>query len=108
LQIPRVELQEVGPYFDFELRRVQNAPEDLLKEALKRAPRSHKKQKNVSFEELDGKVGRIYMPKQDLAGLNLVKSKGMKRQRREAAADRVKKRNALHGHVPVPAAAQTV
>lgn len=76
---------------------MQKAPEDLMKEAVKHAPRSHKKQKNVSFEELDGKVGRIYMPKQDLVGLNLVKAKGVKRQRREAAAERANKKNDKQG-----------
>lgn len=35
---------------------------------------------------LDGKVGRIYMPKQTVDGIALRKMKGLKRERREAAA----------------------
>ena len=36
-------------------------------------------------DPLDGKVGRIYMPKQDVDGIALRKPKGLKRERREAA-----------------------
>lgn len=35
---------------------------------------------------LDGKVGRIYMPKQTVDGIALRKMKGLKRERRETAA----------------------
>lgn len=35
---------------------------------------------------LEGKVGRIYMPKQTVDGIALRKMKGLKRERREAAA----------------------
>jgi ribosome production factor 2 len=45
-------------------------------------------EKNVSTDALDGKVGRLYVPRQDLAGLALAKAKGVKRARREAAAER--------------------
>jgi ribosome production factor 2 len=41
---------------------------------------------------LDGKVGRIYMPKQQVDAMSLAKPKGTKRERREAAADRKSKR----------------
>lgn len=43
-------------------------------------------EKNVGSDMLDGKVGRIYMPKQDVATLGLSKMKGLKRERREAKA----------------------
>lgn len=94
MQVPRVELEEAGPYLQLDIRRIQEAPGDLMSEALKRPSTDKKKQKNVGFDELDGKVGRIYMPKQDLTGLNLVKSKGVKRQRREAAQERQEKKRA--------------
>jgi ribosome production factor 2 len=35
---------------------------------------------------LEGKVGRIYMPKQKFDTLGLSKMKGLKRERRQAAA----------------------
>lgn len=94
LQVPRVELEEAGPFLKLEIRRTQEAPADVMTEALKMPSTDKKKQKNVGFDELDGKVGRIYMPKQDLTGLNLVKGKGVKRQRREAAHERHEKRRA--------------
>ena len=48
----------------------------------------------MSTDALDGKVGRLYVPRQDLAGLALAKAKGVKRARREAAADRAADRAA--------------
>lgn len=94
VQVPRVELEEAGPFLRLEIRRIQEAPADLLAEALKKPSTDKKKQKNVEFRELDGKMGRIYMPKQDLTGLNLVKGKGVKRQRREDAQERQEKKRA--------------
>ncbi len=44
-------------------------------------------EKNVGSDTLEGKVGHIYMPKQDVAGMALAKPKGVKRERRLAAAD---------------------
>jgi hypothetical protein len=48
---------------------------------------------------LDGAVGRVYMPRQaqDLEKLALAKGKGVKRQRRAAAAERQAKRHAPNG-----------
>jgi len=92
VQVPRVELLEAGPFFSFQIRRTQEAATDLMREALHRPSSDKKKQKNVGFDEVDGKIGRIYMPKQDLTGLNLVKAKGLKRQRREAAQERQAKK----------------
>jgi ribosome production factor 2 len=85
-------LEEIGPYLLLELRRTQDAPADLMKEALKRATAGPKKQKNVGFDEVDGKVGRIYMPRQELSELSLVKAKGTKRERQDAAIARKKQR----------------
>lgn len=95
--MPRVELLEAGPFLKLEVRRIQEAPPDLMREALQRPSTDKKKQKNVGFDDLDGKIGRIYMPKQDLTGLNLVKGKGLKRQRREAAQERQAKKRISKG-----------
>ena len=43
-------------------------------------------QKNVGTTMLEGKVGRIYMPKQSFDTIGLSKMKGLKRERRQAAA----------------------
>jgi ribosome production factor 2 len=88
VQIPRIELEEAGPAMDLSLRRMREAPADLLKEAMKQPLISGRKEKNVGFEDVEGKVGRIYMPKQDIADVALAKGKGVKRARRDAAAAR--------------------
>lgn len=85
-KIPRVELSEMGPLLDLAIRRHRAPPAELEKEALRKPKELHKKkEKNVSSDLLDGRVGRIYMPKQDLGELALHKMKGLKRERRHAA-----------------------
>ncbi|PSC75116.1 ribosome production factor 2-like protein [Micractinium conductrix] len=86
-RVPRTELTEMGPSLDLEVRRTRQPPVDLEKEACKQPKTDKKKQKNVGSDMLDGKVGHIYMPKQDVDGMALAKPKGTKRVRREAAAD---------------------
>lgn len=44
-------------------------------------------EKNVGSDLLEGKVGRIYMPRQEVDKMALAKPKGLKRARREAAAE---------------------
>ena len=85
-RIPRVELTEMGPHMDLEMRRIKTPPADLEKEACTQPKVAAKKQKNVSGDMLDGKVGRIYMPKQDVDSIALNKMKGLKRERRDAKA----------------------
>jgi ribosome production factor 2 len=85
-RIPRAELHEMGPSLDLELRRRHQAAPDLEKEAITRPKIAPKKEKNVGSDTLDGKIGRIYMPKQDVGSMALHKMKGLKRERREAKA----------------------
>lgn len=92
MQIPRIELEEAGPRLDLTLRRTHEAPADLRKEALTQPKLGKKKQKNTGFDELSGKVGRIYMPPQDLTEVALAKAKGTKRERRASAAARKKQK----------------
>lgn len=40
----------------------------------------------MGSDMLDGKVGHIYMPPQDMDSVALAKPKGLKRERRKAAA----------------------
>ncbi|GLC50860.1 hypothetical protein PLESTB_000439900 [Pleodorina starrii] len=83
-RIPRVALTEMGPRIAFSVRRFRLPPTDLQKEALKQPRLGKKKEKNVGSDTLDGKVGRIYMPKQNMDTLGLSKYKGTKRERRES------------------------
>ncbi|KAG2442290.1 hypothetical protein HXX76_002376 [Chlamydomonas incerta] len=93
-RIPRVALTEMGPTMGLSVRRYRLPPSDMAAEAMKVARTGKKKQKNVSSDNLDGKVGRIYMPKQSMDTLGLSKYKGTKRERRESAreASEAKKR----------------
>eukprot|EP00899_Mesostigma_viride_P006841 jgi/Mesvir1/16158/Mv08428-RA.1 len=88
-KIPRVELEEMGPRMDLRVRRTREAPPDLRKEAYRTAAMETKKKvKNTGNDMLDGKVGRIYMPKQDLNNVALMKMKGVRRERQAQAAER--------------------
>ncbi|KAG5230263.1 hypothetical protein OIU78_030017 [Salix suchowensis] len=84
--VPRIELVEIGPSMDFVVRRHRLPNESLRKEAMKTAKdKTHKKIKNVSKDALQGKLGKIYVPDQKLGEMVLPnKSKGVKRERREA------------------------
>ncbi len=90
-RVPKVVLEEMGPHADLVVRRRREAPLDLEKEAMKQPKLAPKKVKNVGSDPLDGKVGKIYVPRQDLNSIALNKMKGAKRERRDAAADRKKK-----------------
>jgi hypothetical protein len=50
-------------------------------------------EKNVGSDNLAGKVGRIYMPRQSVDTIALGKLKGTKREARVAAAERKAKRH---------------
>jgi len=79
--VPRVELEEIGPSFDMTIRRTNFAPADLIKQA-SQAPKSlHiKKQKNVSKTSI-AKIGTVYPNAQDMTKIALHKMKGSKRKR---------------------------
>lgn len=94
-QVPRTELAEVGPRFDFSVRRSRAAPDEFQTQSMKQPKIDKKKEKNVSYDSLEGKVGRIYMPKQDLNSMALNKMKGLKRERQTAAADAAEKKAKL-------------
>ncbi|EFJ42816.1 hypothetical protein VOLCADRAFT_107061 [Volvox carteri f. nagariensis] len=86
-RIPKVALTEMGPRVAFSVRRYRLPPSDLQQDAMKQPKLGKKKEKNVSSDALDGKVGRIYMPKQNMDTLGLSKYKGTKRERREGARE---------------------
>lgn len=95
--VPRTVLEEMGPHFDLTVRRRREAGVELEREAMKQAKLTGKKQKNVKADVLDGKVGKVYVQRQDLDKIAMGKMKGAKRERREAAADRKSKRKAGGG-----------
>ncbi|XP_041998076.1 ribosome production factor 2 homolog [Salvia splendens] len=87
-KVPRMELVEVGPSMDMVVRRHRQPDDSLRKEAMKMAPDStKKKEKNVVKDDILGKLGKIYIPDQKVGSMPLAnKSKGVKRERREAKA----------------------
>uniref|UniRef100_A0A4W3J2P8 Ribosome production factor 2 homolog n=1 Tax=Callorhinchus milii TaxID=7868 RepID=A0A4W3J2P8_CALMI len=76
-RIPRIELEEMGPSFNFVLRRTHLASDDLYKKALKQ-PKAlkAKKKKNISQDVFGTTYGRIHMQKQDLSKLKGEKDAG--------------------------------
>eukprot|EP00887_Chlorella_sp_A99_P003082 scaffold9.g3082.t1 len=92
-RVPCTELTEMGPALDLAIRRSRQAR--TLTPPQGRRPRRARAAlcnghataaKNVGTDMLEGKVGRIYMPKQDVDSIALNKMKGLKRERRAAAA----------------------
>ncbi|KAI9657604.1 MAG: rRNA-binding ribosome biosynthesis protein rpf2 [Bathelium mastoideum] len=95
-KVPRVELEEMGPRFDFRIGRSRQADESVMKEALKRPKHLEPKQKkNIETDLIGDKVGRIHMGKQDLGALQTRKMKGLKRSREFEDKDIVRKANGL-------------
>ncbi|XP_063773210.1 ribosome production factor 2 homolog isoform X2 [Pseudophryne corroboree] len=78
---PRIELEEMGPSFDFVMRRTHLASDDLYKLSLKRPKALQaKKKKNISHNTFGTKYGRIHMQKQDLGKLQTRKVKALKKR----------------------------
>lgn len=78
-KVPRVEVDEIGPRFDFKIgRRIAPAPE-MEKEALTKPKQLQaKEKKNVTTDFMGDKVAQIHVGKQDLGKLQTRKMKGLK------------------------------
>ena len=77
---PHVKLTEMGPSLDLMIRRIQNAPPDLMKVAMKKPVATAampKKTKNVERSALHGRTGRLHMPRQDMSQLVTARMKGL-------------------------------
>lgn len=83
-KLPRVEVDEVGPKFDFRVGRTREADSTVMKEAMKQGKRPNdefrSKKKNVGMDSMGDKIGRVHLGKQDLGGLQTRKMKGLKRR----------------------------
>lgn len=80
-KIPRVELDPVGPVFDFRVGRFREADPSIMKEAMKhgRRPNEARTKKNIETDLVGDKIGRVHLGKQDLSQLQTRKMKGLKR-----------------------------
>lgn len=78
---PRIELSDMGPNFDFVIRRTRLASDDLFKRACRKpkAAKLHLK-KNISRSILGEKRGRIHMTKQDVKSIQIRNMKALKRK----------------------------
>lgn len=77
---PRIELSEIGPSMDMEIRRTKIASEDLYKLA-RRTPKALKPitKKNVSTDGLGNTHGRIHVGKQEIAKIQTRKVRALKK-----------------------------
>jgi hypothetical protein len=86
-KIPRVELDPIGPAFDFRVGRSRVSDTEIWKEAMKHGRRSNeaRTKKNIETDLVGDKLGRVHLGKQDLKTLQTRKMKGLKRSRDEDA-----------------------
>jgi ribosome production factor 2 len=83
---PFVELSDMGPNMDWELRRTRFASADNYKEACKQPPQAAaRKVKNVTSDSF-AKTGRMHMQRQDLQTLRMKKTKALTTQATQAGA----------------------
>lgn len=75
---PRVELDEIGPRFDFKIGRRVTSPPEVEKEAFAKPKKTEKKEnKNVDLNPMGDKIAQIHLGKQDLRKLRPKKMKGL-------------------------------
>lgn len=80
---PYVQLTEMGPSFDFSVRRMHHAAPEVMKAAMTKPPATSyqpKKVKNISRSALHGRQGRLHVPRQDLTQLATSRMKGLKKR----------------------------
>ena len=90
-KIPRVELDPVGPTFDFRVGRFKEADTSIMKEAMKhgRRPNEPKSKKNIEMDLVGDQIGRVHLGKQDLGQLQTRKMKGLKRTHKDLEDEEV-------------------
>lgn len=80
-KVPRVELNEIGPRFDFAVGRREGPSPEMQKEALKKPKQLMQKTvKNVELDMMGDKIGRVHVGKQDLNNMQTRKMKGLKKR----------------------------
>ncbi|CAM9610622.1 unnamed protein product [Ectocarpus sp. 6 AP-2014] len=78
-KIPAVDLKEMGPSLDLQIRRTSFAAKDLWKASVKK-PRvaETRKTKNVSANQFGDKLGRIHLGRQDLSSMKVRRVKALR------------------------------
>lgn len=87
-KLPRIELEEIGPRFDFKIgRRTAPAPE-VEKEAHMKPKQLHvKEKKNVKIDFMGDKVAQIHVGNQDMSKMQTRKMKGLKSRYDQLSSD---------------------
>lgn len=81
-KVPRVELQDMGPFITWKLGRTKFAAESLQKQAFKTSKALvPKKIKNVAYNGIGDQTGRIHNPLQDFGALQSRKTKALKKSK---------------------------
>eukprot|EP00094_Tigriopus_californicus_P004167 TCALIF_04015-PA protein Name:"Similar to Rpf2 Ribosome production factor 2 homolog (Mus musculus)" AED:0.04 eAED:0.04 QI:0/-1/0/1/-1/1/1/0/347 len=89
-KVPRIELEEIGPSMDLEVRRLHLASDDLFKTACRQVKNVYKekKVKNIEKDEFGSVYGTLHLPKQDLNNFQTRKLKGLKTSKAEKMAEK--------------------
>lgn len=69
---PKINLTEIGPSMNLKVKRTKFASQDLRKEAYfipQELRKSKTRNKNISFDELGSKEGRIHVRQENLSGM---------------------------------------
>lgn len=78
-KVPRVELEEIGPRFNFTVGRSEEASPEIEKEAMRKAKQLEPKtKKNIEMDNMGDQIGTVHVGKQDLGKLQTRKIKGLK------------------------------
>jgi ribosome production factor 2 len=85
LRTPRIELEEIGPHLDLNLRRSHLASEDLFRTACKQVKNARKKKvvKNITEDVFGSKVGRVHIQPQEIRTIQNRKIKALKETKEE-------------------------
>ena len=96
-QLPRAELEEIGPRMNLVIRRTHLASSDLFKTACKQVKNIQKvkKVKNITEDGLGTQHGRVHVPAQNIGTLQTRKMKGFKEtpeERKLKQLDKIKQK----------------
>ncbi|EMR11650.1 hypothetical protein PNEG_00088 [Pneumocystis murina B123] len=95
----KIELEEMGPRYDFSIKRTHEANEKMMKEAMKK-PKKHlpKIKKNIDIDKMGDKIGQIHLEKQNINQLQTRKFKGLKRKIEDSIEDESFNKNGKKHH----------
>jgi ribosome production factor 2 len=81
VKTPRVELEDMGPHYDFVIKRTSLPKSEMWSQAVK-VPKElkPKKVKNLEKDEMGDTYGRIHLGKQDFNKIQTRKMKGLKKR----------------------------